>query len=181
MASVRGRPGQLKMSGAGRGAIWHLSGVRWLAANSLSPDSLPWLAAESPRAAADLLVNGNADVIVCSMYEIRSLAAARGMKTIAVMADKRFSRYPDVPTLAEQKQPLQAGIWRGLAGPKGMAGPAIERVTAELRRAYATPSFLSGMTHRGFMPALMDQPAFATFVTAETVANGEAMRAAGVV
>jgi tripartite-type tricarboxylate transporter receptor subunit TctC len=181
LETVRRRPGQLKMSGAGRGAIWHLSGVRWLSANSLGPEAMPWTAADNSRSAGELLASGGADVVVCSMYEIRSLGVARSLKTIGVMADKRFGRYPDVPSFAELKMPLRAGIWRGLAGPKNMSGPAIFQLTTALRKVYALPAFQSDAASKGFMTAMLEQPSFATFVTDETAANGEAMRRAGVI
>lgn len=180
-AAVKSQSGQLKIAGAG--AIWHLSTVRWLAANGMKPSDLPWSNAEGGiGAAAAQLAAGQTNVLVCSVPEMRATSAGKKLKTLALMSDRRNGRYPGIPTVGEKGgTPLHAGIWRGLAAPKGINSAATGTITDAVRKAHASPAFQAAITRKGFLPVFADSAGFQSFASAETQAIGEAMRAAGLV
>jgi tripartite-type tricarboxylate transporter receptor subunit TctC len=177
--AARREPGRHKLSGPGTANIWHLSGVRWLTANAVAPAGMPWLGAESPRAAAGDLVQGQADAVICSIPEVRASPAGRRIRTVGVMSQTRHVRFPGVPTVGTTGRPLSAGIWRGLAGPKGMTPAMVSGLTDRLRRTHAVASYQSAMLRKGFMLRWADGAEFASFASSESAAMGNALRSAG--
>jgi tripartite-type tricarboxylate transporter receptor subunit TctC len=178
-ASIRSAQGRMNASGAGRAAIWHVSTHRWMTASGLGPSALPWEPAAGPAAAAEILVAGGPDVVVCSVPEIRTTRFAKDIKTLAVMARGRSRRYPEIAALAEAGVPVRAGLWRGVAAPKGTPPQVAGRVTAALRRAYAGASFRREMFRRGFGLAWAETAEFAQFMDKEDRVIGSALRAIG--
>ncbi len=180
-AAIKSQAGQLKIAGAG--AIWHLSTVRWLAANGLKPSDLPWTNADGGiGAAAAQLAAGQTSVLVCSVPEMRATPAGKKLKTLALMSDRRNGRYPGIPTVGDKGgTALNAGIWRGLAAPKGISSAAAGAIVEAVRKAHASPGFQTAMARKGFLPVWADSAGFHSFTNAETQAIGEAMRAAGLV
>ena len=178
-ASIRAAPGRLQASGAGRRAIWHLSAHRWMTASGLGASALPWEPAPSPVMAAEALVAGEVDVVVCSVPEIRASPGIKAIKTLAVMARGRSQRYPGIATLAERGVRLRSGLWRGVAGPRGLPPELAAGMTAALRRVYAGEAFRRQMFRRGFGLTWAEGAQFAQFVETESRAMGPALRAIG--
>lgn len=165
------------VSGAGRGAIWHIAALRWQQAAGLGV--LPWQPAANPREAVAQLVSGTADVVVCSIPEARVSEHKSAFKTIGVMAGRRHPRYPAVPTLAESGVRLEAGIWRGVAGPAGLPAAARTQASNALKRAFQSPAFAREAQRRGFALTWADQSAFGSFIAREDEAMGRAIKAGG--
>jgi tripartite-type tricarboxylate transporter receptor subunit TctC len=179
-AKVRSEPGRLTASGAGRRAIWHLSTHRWITASGMDGSALPWEPAPGPAAAAEELVAGGGPaVVVCSVPEIRATPSAPRIRTLAVMAKQRSRRYPEIACLSESGLPFQIGLWRGVAGPRGLPPELAKKMSAALRRVYTAETFRSEMFRRGFGLAWADAPQFAQFMQKEDQAIGSALRAIG--
>jgi tripartite-type tricarboxylate transporter receptor subunit TctC len=90
------------------------------------------------------------------------------IRAIAVAADKRAVAFPDVPTAPEGGAPdYKVATWYGLWAPKGTPRDAIERMQAEMRKAFATDELKTLWTNLGTeMPNLYGD-AFGQFVSAE--------------
>jgi tripartite-type tricarboxylate transporter receptor subunit TctC len=177
--AARSNGGVLKASGAGRKAIWHVSVERWAMASGLGAEGVAWESARNASVAAQSLVVGGPDVVVCSVPEIQMSPSIGGIKTLAIMGRKRHPRYPGIPTLAEQGLDVRAGLWRGVAGPPGLAKPAGRRITASLRRIAGSSAFGRPMLRRGFGLAFADGDAFADYMAEEQEAMRVAMVAIG--
>ena len=72
-------------------------------------------------------------------------------KPLAVMADKREALYPDVPTLKESiGVDWKIGVWRGIAGPKGLPDDVTKRMVQALDKINHSKEFQDFMKQRGF-------------------------------
>ena len=71
---------------------------------------------------------------------------------IGIAAKTRSSFLPDVPALAEQGLPVEAGVWYGVTAPAGTPAPIIERLNKEIARASQTPEY------KAKLKALLDRP-----------------------
>jgi tripartite-type tricarboxylate transporter receptor subunit TctC len=177
---IAANPGKLKVSGAGRGGIWHLSTVGWIAASGLPGSAVVWSAAPGPLAAVGELDDGTVDVVVCSVPEVRGTAAGRKARTLAVMAERRAPRFGDVPTLGEALgRPYAAGVWRGIAAPKGLPAATAAALGAALQRTWASGDYQRAMIYRGFNPQWSGGPAFARFMAAGEKSMAQTLAQAG--
>jgi tripartite-type tricarboxylate transporter receptor subunit TctC len=67
------------------------------------------------------------------------------------MADHREALYPDVPTLKESiGSDWKIGVWRGIAGPKGLPADVTERLEQALKNVNQSQDFRDFMKQRGF-------------------------------
>lgn len=174
---LRNRPGSRQISGAGRGAIWHLAALRWQQAANLG--ALPWSPAGSPRDAIADLASGGCDVVVCSIPEVRATPETRLVKTIGVMMPHRHQRYPEVAAIGEARLRLDVGFWRGVAGPAGLAASSRSQAIAMLRRAHENATFRRDNRRRGFHLRWAQERQFAEFMDRENSAMGATLRSAG--
>ena len=178
VADLKARPGQRRISGSGRGAIWHLAATRWQQRAGIGLH--PWVAAGSPREAIAELAAGDTDIVVCSLPEARGTSQGRAVKTVAVMNSHRSVAYPVVPALSEAGVRLDAGWWRGIAGPPGMSSAARTQLSGVVSAAYVKSALSSEAHARGFSIAWADGRAFGRFMAREDEAMGAALRAAGI-
>ena len=169
----------IKASGSGRQAVWHLSAHRLIAAAGGRAAALAWSASGTVADAAEMLDAGGTDIVVCSIPEVRATTYASRLRTLAVMSDRRSSRYPEVAAIAESGVKLSAGWWRGVAAPRGLDAQQTARMQAAVQRAIAGEAFRTDMVRRGYNLAWAGSAEFARFVTSEDQATAEAMRAIG--
>lgn len=178
-ADLKSRPGARRISGAGRGAIWHLAATRWQ--QKVGGGVLPWSAASNPREAISNLVAGDVDIVVCSLPEARGTSQHRAIKTLGVMSSRRCVPYPEVPALSESGVQLNAGIWRGIAAPPNLPAAVRTQLANALSKAYVNSGVAGEAHRRGFSLSWADSRAFGSFMAREDEAMGSALRVAGLV
>ena len=87
---------------------------------------------------------------------------------IGIAAKQRSSFLPDVPTLAEQGMPVEAGVWYGVTAPAGTPAPIIQRLNTEIAKAAQTPEYQAKLKTL-WVDAMSSTPAeFDTFIRAES-------------
>ncbi len=105
----------LKVGNSGTGAIWHLAAAAFEKETGVTLNHIPF---EGAAPAVTALLGGHIDAVTVSPGEVISQVEAGELKVLAVMADERVDKLPDVPTLKESGVDLSIGTWRGLAVPK---------------------------------------------------------------
>ncbi len=101
-------------------------------------------------------------------------------RSLAVMATERNPAFPDVPTLKESAGvDYSVGAWRGIAAPKGLPQPIIDKLVAELKKANDSSEFRDFMKNRGFGVKWADPAGFAKFMAEGDAKMKTAMTAAG--
>ena len=75
------------------------------------------------------------------------------LKALAITGATRSAALPNVPTAAEAGLPgLTVTSWTTLAASKDVPDALIEKISADLRRVYADPSFRAGLERLGMTP-----------------------------
>jgi tripartite-type tricarboxylate transporter receptor subunit TctC len=179
---VRKNPGRIKATGCGQGCIWHVSLYGLLSDIGIDPGTVPWVPSNGAAPGLLDLVAGGADVVPCSIPEARSLIEAGKVRSLAIMDQARGSLFPDVPTLKEAVGSDWAlGAWRGMAGPKGMPQPVVDRLASVLRKVHESVEFRDFMRSRGFGLLWGDPAQFAEHMKKTDEAMGRTMKAVGIV
>lgn len=151
LAAVKADPGAHKASGVGQGGIWHLALAGMLEAADLAPDAAPWVPSQGAAPGLQSLVSGGVDIVPCSLPEAESLISAGKVRSLAIMADERLDKFPDIPTLKEATGlNWKMGGWRSISGPKDLPQEVVEKLLPALERVYNSNEFREFMSNRGF-------------------------------
>lgn len=151
LTAIKEKPDGLKASGTGQGGSWHLALAGMLRDKGIKPNSVRWVPSTGAATALTDLAAGGVDFVSCSLPEARALIEAGRVRSLGIMAPKRATILPDVPTIKEAVgSSWTGGVWRGMAGPRGMPEEAVKRYEASLKKVYDSPDFQKFMTDRGF-------------------------------
>jgi tripartite-type tricarboxylate transporter receptor subunit TctC len=180
VAAIKANPGKLKASGTGQGGIWHLALAGWLQAMGLKPDDVPWVPSNGAAPAMQDLAAGGVDIVTCSVPEARSMLDAGKARSLAVMSPQRNPQFPNVPTLKEELGiDWTLAAWRGIAGPKGMPQPVVDKLVPALKKIHDSNDFKEFMNSRGFGLVWGNAQAFAKHMADDDAKMGGVMKAVG--
>lgn len=116
------------------------------------------------------LLGGQLDLGVLTLPA--ALAQVRGGKLVmmGVLADKRPSSAPDLPTVNESQsvKGVVVEIWAAIAGPANLPAPVVERLSKAVQAVLADAEFTERRAKLGDMAVPYQTPAeFGRFLTAE--------------
>ena len=86
--------------------------------------------------------------------QVLTLANAGKVRVLAVIDDRRYPKYPDVPTMAEAglKEFDLPNIWHGLFGPAKMQAPVVALLSKTLQAALVDPEVIKTINAAGYDP-----------------------------
>jgi tripartite-type tricarboxylate transporter receptor subunit TctC len=132
-------PGALTMSNDGIGATAHLSQLAFEQMAGIEIKKVAFTG-DAPQRAA--LLGGHIASAGIRVSEVYPYYKEGLMRVLGVMADKRVSFLPDVPTFKELGYPLSFSSARGLCGPKGMPPEIVKILSDAVERAVNSESFI---------------------------------------
>ncbi len=182
VAAIKANPGKFKASGTGQGGIWHLAIAGMLKDMKVDPASVPWVPSNGAAPGLQDLVAGGVEVVPCSLPEARSLIDAGKVKSLAIMADKRATLYPNLPTLKEETgSAWTMAAWRGIAAPKGLPKDVSDKLDAAIKKIVASKDYTDFMAKQGY-GVIYEAPADMVKFMAKSDADlGATMKAVGIV
>jgi tripartite-type tricarboxylate transporter receptor subunit TctC len=113
---------------------------------------------------AQALVAGELQVAKMGLGNFLGLLGTGKIKPLAVAAARRSSLVPEVPTLAEAGIDFPPFGWWGLAAPKGVPQPIVDRLNAEFVKLYREPKFVAYLEKQAVLPASGTPAEFAAFL-----------------
>jgi len=179
---VKANPGKLKNSGTGHGGIWHLAQGAWLSTIGIPADAIRWIPSKGAAPALQDLAAGGIDMTSCSLPEAASMIEAKKARALAIMADKRDPKYPDVPTMKElgvNVEPI--GAWRGVMAPKGVPEDIVKKLEDTVAKVVQSKDFIDFMNSRGYGIFFLPAKECEEFIIKADDANGTVMKAAGLI
>ncbi|WP_319569058.1 Bug family tripartite tricarboxylate transporter substrate binding protein [Cohaesibacter marisflavi] len=182
VAALKKDPASLRISCGGTcSASWDIPFISLMMAEGIDVAKINLIPASGSAAGLQELASGGMDVVLCSIPETDALTDAGMVKTVAVLSSDRLERYPDVPTAKEiTGKDVTGGTWRGVAGPAGMDPALVKEIEAQLKVAYESERFQTGMKDRGFGTQYMDSAGFAAFIKGHEAQTKKVMTALGV-
>lgn len=107
--------------------------------------------------------------------------ASRQVRALAIASRRRLAAAPDVPTFAEAGLPgFESLLWFGVFVPAKTPRPIVERLSAEVQRALASPDLRKRILDLGGEPMPGSPEEFGAFVRAEYERLGKLIRDAGI-
>jgi tripartite-type tricarboxylate transporter receptor subunit TctC len=147
IAMAKARSGQLLCAHPGNGTGQHLALELFAATAGLKVQAVPYRG--SPQAATDLL-GKRVDAFMDNMTVVAEMVRDGRLRALGITGPSRFFVLPDVPTFAEQGvRDYAVTSWLGLAGPAGIAEPALTRLNAEVVSILAEPETIDRLKKIG--------------------------------
>jgi tripartite-type tricarboxylate transporter receptor subunit TctC len=113
---------------------------------------------------AQALAAGELQVAKMGLGNFLGLMETGRIKPLAVAAAERSPLAPDVPTLAQAGIDFPPFGWWGLAAPRGLPQPMVERLNAEFVKLYRDPKFAHYLIKQAVLPAPGSPAEFAAFL-----------------
>jgi tripartite-type tricarboxylate transporter receptor subunit TctC len=118
---------------------------------------------DAPQVTA--LLGKQIDVNFLNVGGLTARVKAGNLRAIAVMDKERSKFYPDVPTSVEQGYPtVISSSTRGIAGPKGIPEPIVDKLQAVLKKAMDNPDHIQKMDQAGLAIKIMAGKEYAKYV-----------------
>ena len=177
VAYLKSHPGKLNFGSAGNGTSHHLAGELFKLQTGTFITHIPYRGAGP---ALQDLIAGQVDMMFDGLGSSASHIRQGRIRALAVAAERRAPGFPNVPTSVEAGVPTyQVATWYGLWAPKGTPKDVLERMTAELGKAFATPEIQEAWTALGSEIPTLTGAAFGDFVDGETKRWAEVAKASG--
>ena len=130
---------------SGVGTTIHLSGAYLLGRAGIHATHVSFRGAAQTIPA---MLSGDVQIAVDNLASYTGVIAEGRMRALAVTSAERWPALPEVPTMAEAGMDAFAvGPWHLWAAPQGTPRPVIDRLSQEIRSAFADPA-LQAARHR---------------------------------
>lgn len=139
IAEAKRRPGKITVGTAGTGSNTHLDMIQLERAAGVKFRHISYDGGAAPRTA---LLGGHIELYASCLGDVQRFKNDGTISILGIMTKERFPMAPDVPTFTEQGFTLYGGAGRGLVGPKGMPGEAIEAIDKAVQQALKDPELI---------------------------------------
>lgn len=178
VAFVRANPRLATFASAGVGTSSHLGGVMFGQRIGVELTHVPYRGtAPSMQAVMTGEVLFAIDNAPASVQQVRA-----GLLTaLAVSPARRWSQFPEVPTMQEAGIPdFDVSSWYGLAAPAATPRAIVNRLSEAVQRALADPAVATRLREFGAEPWPAGPAEYQAFMLADEAKWGPVVRAAGV-
>ncbi|WP_334191024.1 Bug family tripartite tricarboxylate transporter substrate binding protein [Noviherbaspirillum sp.] len=171
-------PGKVNFASAGNGTSHHLAGELFKIQTKTQLTHIPYRGAGP---ALQDLVAGQVHMMFDGLGSSASHLKGGRIKALAVASSKRAPGFPDIPTAAEAGVPdYEVSTWYGLFAPKGTPPELVERMSAEVRKALASPELQASWTNAGSEVPTMSRDEFGKFVASDVSRWNKVVKTANV-
>lgn len=149
-AAARAKPGGLTVGTAGIGTGQHVCEEMLGAAIGTKFVHVPF---RGDASAVVGLLSHTVDVVIAPGTAVRANIKAHKFRALAISSSRRWTEFPDVPTIAETVAPsFEVVGWLGVATTHGVPKPIIARLDQELKRDLSNPEVSGHIRALGLIP-----------------------------
>jgi len=147
---VKANPNKLNFGSTGNGSSMHLAGELYKSMTGTQMTHVPY---NSPAQATQDLLAGNTQLMFQLMTGIWQHVNTGRVHAVAVLAPKRSTTLPNVPTTAEAGMPgLESSAWFALLAPHGTPKAVVNKLNAEVNKLLNDPAFRKRIVEVGVEP-----------------------------
>ncbi|VTU13295.1 Argininosuccinate lyase [Variovorax sp. SRS16] len=178
LAYVKANPGKVNYASPGNGSPHHLAMELFKNHTGTFITHIPY------RGAAPAMADVMGGQVPCMFLDLASglsIMQSKKVRVLAIGSGARSKLLPDVPTLAEVGVPhTEVFAFQGILGPAGLSPAVVNRLNADLNRAFGAPAVQKHFNDFGMeaMPGSPEQ--FAALSRAESQRWGPIIKAANI-
>ena len=164
-AHLRANAGKFNYGSPGAGNLAHVAAAMILKANGLDAVHVPY---KGSSEALQGLVGGSTQFQFDSVNSPLTLIKAGRLKPLFVTSAQRSPVLPDVQTLVEGgSRPIDAAAWQGVMAPPHTPPAIVQRFSAEIAKAMASPEMKAALAAQGAYPIASTPERYAAFFSDE--------------
>jgi putative tricarboxylic transport membrane protein len=153
--------------GSAPGSLDHIKVALLAKAIGVEPTKAVYVPFQGGGEAMTSLLGGHTEVAAMDVSEAAPQLEAGKIRCLAVMSDKRSSKFKDVPTTQELGVNVSFPIWRGLYMAPGAPADAVAFWTDTVKKMTASPAWKAELDKLGWEPAVRTGDDFKQFVKGE--------------
>lgn len=178
IVKLKAEPGKASYPSSGNGTTNHLAGELFKTRTGVDVLHVPYRG--TGPALQDLLA-GRHTLFFGTLGPVMENIRAGQLVPLGLMADKRSSVMPDIPTMAEAGLPdFVGGTWNVVAAPAGTPGKIVDRLNVAVNKALADPVLSDRLKALNMEASEASTPASTkAFIEAEIVKWREVVAIAG--
>ena len=157
-------PGKLTFASSGVGSAQHIAGEEFKLRAGVDMLHVPFKGTGDALAA---LISGDVDMTFSSTGSAMPQVKGGKLVLLAVGTAKRVPDMPNVPTIGETVKGFEMVTWYGLAGPKGLPQPIVDRLYTEVQTILKLPEVTKRFDDLDAMVLSMSPKQFGDFWRAE--------------
>lgn len=162
---ARANPGA-QVGGSAPGTIWHLAAVGFDQEADTNFNVIPYSGGAAP-AIQDLL-GGQLEAITVSGGEVSDQVEAGNLRILCIMRESRdTTRFPDVPTCAEEGYDVSFATWWALMAPPNTPEDVANTLREAFTQAWETEGFQEFLASQGLEPLYVSAEDFPAFIEGE--------------
>ncbi len=176
IALIKASPGNYSYAQPALGSTPHLGGELFKLTFNLDLAMVPF-----PGAAPAITstIGGHTPIAFTALPPAITAAKENKVRALAVMAERRVSALPDVPTMAEAGVADQeADTLTGIVAPAGTPKEIVDQLQRDIAKIVAQPDTKAKLDALGFRPVANTPAQFATQIKAEMEKWGKVVQAA---
>ncbi len=174
LAYAKANPNKLSYGSGGIGNTYHMGMEMMDQMAGIKMQHVPYSAAGAAR--TDLIA-GQIQLMFDTVGSMEQFIKSGAVRAIGISTQQRFSRMPDVPTIAEAGVPGYAfESWSGLMGPAGMPADVIAKVNAAVAFAVQDKSIAQQFEVAGVIPKTGTPQEFGGWIKASVDRLAEVIR-----
>ena len=176
IALIKASPGKYSYAQPALGSTPHLGGELFKLTFNLDLAMVPF-----PGAAPAITstIGGHTPIAFTALPPAITAAKENKVRALAVMAERRVSALPDVPTMAEAGVADQeADTLTGIVAPAGTPKEIVDQLQRDIAKIVTQPDTKAKLDALGFRPVANTPAQFATQIKAEMEKWGKVVRAA---
>ena len=178
LALANAKPGQLNYGSPGNGTTTHLATELLKSVTGMKITHIPY---KGVAAAATDLMGGQVQILSGDLNTMLPHVKSGRMRGIAVTSARRSALLPDTPTVAESGVPgFEATGWTGVLAPAATPPAIVQRLSATVAKALATPDTRSRVGALGGEVASSTPEEFASYIRSETAKWGKLIKSLGI-
>jgi putative tricarboxylic transport membrane protein len=154
--------------GSAPGSLDHIKAAVFAKAIGVDATKVSYVPFQGGGEAMTSLLGGHTDVAALDLSEAAGQLEAGKVRCLGLLAEKRSSKFKDIPTTYEQNVKAAFPIWRGLYMAPGVPAEAVQFWSGAIQKMTATAEWNTNRERLGWEPVYKLGDDFGKFVKDET-------------
>jgi putative tricarboxylic transport membrane protein len=168
VAALKADPSSVSFSGGSApGGLDHIKAALLAKAIGVDPLKIVYVPFQGGGEAMTALLGGHVTAASLDMSETAGQLEAGKVRMLAVMAEKRLTHFPDLPTATEQGVDVVFPVWRGLYLAPGVPAEAVSYWTTTIEKMATSPEWAEEARKLGWEPVARVGADFDAYVKGE--------------
>ena len=177
IALAKAHPGELNYFSSGTGTGTHLAAVIFDQLAGVQTTHVPYKG--GAQGLGDLL-SGQVQFAMSTIGLVEPHVQTGRLRLLGVGSVKRYTRLPDVPTIAESGvRGYEAEQWYGVVGPAGTPVAVVNKLAAEIKTIVANPDVRERFYSQGIEPVYATPEEFAVYIKASVAKYAKVIKTLG--